>query len=151
MWPTVGIDGCLLGFPLPQQPYNGLDQCRSILRIDQDADPLVGNGVATATPRSAHDFQPTGRRLEIDDAEAFLAARHDIKVGKTVEIGKVFLWHESQEAHGAGAPGKLESLPLQALAIVTGSRHDMDDCRKPGPQRRQGREYQLMPLVALAG
>src|SRR5476649_1363981 len=141
MWPTVGLEGCLLCFPLPQQPYNGLDQGRTVLRIDQDSDPLVGNGVATAATRSAHDFQPTGRRLEIDDTEALLATRHHVKVGKTVEVGKIFLWHESQEAHGVAAPGKLESLPLQARVIVTGSCHDMDDRRKPGAQRRQGREY----------
>src|SRR5476649_1276473 len=132
MWPTVGLEGCLLCFPLPQQPYNGLDQGRSVFRIDQDADPLVGNGVATAATRSAHDLQATGRCLEIDDTEALLAARHQIKVSETVEVRKVFLWHESQKAHGVAAPGKLESLLLQALVIVTGSCHDMDDRRKPG-------------------
>ena len=151
MWPSIGIDGRLVDPSLPQQADDRLDKPLCVRRVDQHADPFVGNGIAATTTRATHDFQPAGGRFEIDDAEAFLAARHHIEVGKAIEIGKILLRHETQKANGGGISGNFQRALLEARAVVATARHDMNQIGKPRPECGQGRKNLLVSFVALAG
>ena len=148
MRPTVGLDRRGVGRPLPQQPRHRLDQAVDVAGIDEFPDPLVGNGIAAAAAGAADHPQPAGGRLEVDDAKPFFGARHDEEIGQAIEIWQILVGHVTEKAHGARLAGELAGARLEPGAIVAVAGHDVNDAGKACAQRRQGREHQLMALVA---
>src|SRR5438067_148254 len=137
---SIGFDGGRLRLALPEQAHDSLGQRRPVVRIDQHADPLVDDGIATAPANAADDTQSASCRLEIDDAEAFLRAWHDVEIGETIEIGQLLFRNVAKEVDHARA-GQFGRPPFETLTVVAVAGDDVDQLRKPDAQRRQNREY----------
>ncbi len=123
---------------LSKKAYDRVHEGFAVGRIDDRANALVGNSIGTAATPSADHPETTSRRLEIDNAEAFLRAGHHIEVGQTIEIGQIGIGDIAEEANHTRR--HLGSGSFQAGTVVAVTGHDMNEIRstfRGEPARRR--------------
>ena len=110
----------------------------------------VTQRIDSAAKAKAKGRSPAGHRFHKGDAETFAPGRHDVKVARPVQVGKILIRDESEEPRDVRRI-RIARQPLKPGAVPAGAGHEINEPRIIPGQVFQQRYYQIVSLVALPG
>ncbi len=116
--------------------------------IDRDADRAVRQRVGAAVAVAADDLEAARRRLEEDDAEPLLAARHDEDIGQAVIVGELARLDHPGKHHPI-LDAKRTRQRREPCAIFTLAGDEIHDIGTGLDECRQRRDDTVVSLAAL--